>query len=87
MNPGDRDAIVKQVAKINDAHGGCTPQMVWDFIKHLGKGYDDPGRELRRLKDKHKPRDGLGPLKTFEDRPGVYWVKRHERAQGLGRWG
>lgn len=75
MNPSQRDTIIRQVAKINIAHGGCMPRMVEPVIRSMG--FDDPGRELRRLKE-------AGLLKSYVE--GIYWAKVTEKAQGLGKW-
>ena len=75
MRPTDKDAILDFVARVNNKHGGCTVKHTKDFIE--GMGYDDAGRELRRLKDANK----LVSWKT-----GIYWHPKMARAQGLGRW-
>jgi len=76
MRPTDQDAILDFVARVNENHGGCMVQHTKKFIE--GMGYEDPGRELRRLKDK-------GLLKSWKI--GVYWHPKTAKAQGLGRWG
>jgi hypothetical protein len=75
-NPAHDQAIIDMVRKINDNHGGCTPRMIESWIKY-NLGYDDPGRELRRLAEKDK----LVRCST-----GEYYTKKSQFAQGIGRF-
>ena len=75
MNPNQEQIIIDLVRRINLKHGGTTPQMVTPRLKAMG--FDDPGRELRRLVDKDK-------LVRYET--GVYYAKNTQYAQGLGRY-
>ena len=75
MNPTQEDDIINLVRRINIHHGGCTVQHVTPKLKAMG--FDDPGRELRRLADKNK----LIRWKT-----GVYYAKNTRYAQGLGKF-
>ena len=75
MNPNKEEEIVELVKRINLSHGGATVQMVTPRLKAMG--FQDPGRELRRLKDK-------GRLSSWET--GVYFATQTRYSQGLGKW-
>lgn len=75
MNPNQEEDIINLVKRINNNHGGATVRMCGTRIKAMG--FDDPGRELRRLKDK-------GKLQSWK--VGVYYATDTRYSQGLGRW-
>ena len=82
MKPNDKNAIIDLIRRINDGRGGARVEWTKPFIE--GKlGYRDAGRELRRLKDLDEENDGKGPLVAWN---GLYYTKKSQMAQGIGRW-
>ena len=82
MNPNHKNEIVDMIRGINNGHGGAKVEWLKPLIEKK-QGYKDAGRELRRLKDSVEKNDGKGHLIAWN---GLYYTKKSQRAQGIGRW-